>query len=275
MSSTINSPGPSNSIKSFDVEQVLKTLRTPLEALQTLVEKERLEALSRERIKTISNRPESSQTAAQENPYHNQTLQTILSENSSQPIDQNDFLATVKQIKEACANHISDNYSLFDQLEKLHSTGINFTGKDPYARLKEELRLGLIATGAKQVLGQLAIGEHTEPYGKLVKVLKFIEQEWLKPSSVRVNSSLVKEFELEPDYQGDSFRSRRAAAPSLPKRLGDSELAQLTQHNVKMLLKSAQDWRAENGGQSVNNAPLTKGKFNFRDTIANISKKFH
>ncbi len=141
MSSTINSSGPSNSIQSFDVERVLETLRTPLKALKTLVEKETLEA-RRERIRTISNRPESSQAVAQENPYRGKALQTILSGNSSEPIDQNNFLATVKQIKETCAEHkISDDYSLFDQLEKLHSTGINFTGKEPYAQLARELRL--------------------------------------------------------------------------------------------------------------------------------------
>jgi hypothetical protein len=253
MSSTINSSGPSNSIKSFDVGQVLETLRTPLEALKTLVDGNTVEA-RRKKLRNLSTPTESSQAVAQENPYRGKALQTILSGNSSEPIDQNDFLATVKQIKETCAEHkISDNYSLFDQLEKLHSTGINFTGKEPYAQLAGELRLGIIAIGAKEVLGQLAIGEYTEPHDKLVKVLKFIEQELSTASSVQVDSSLVNKFALSPSQ--DTARGA-PADPSLQSRLGDPTLAQFDRHNVKMLLKSAQDWRAENGGQSADNSQL-------------------
>jgi hypothetical protein len=183
---------------------------------------------------------------AQENPYRGKALQTILSENSSEPIDQNDFLVTVKQIKEACADHkISDNYSLFDQLEKLHSTGINSTDKQPYARLKEELRLGIIATGAKEVLGKLAAGGHTEQENNLVKVLKLIEQELLKPSSVPVDQSLVEQFELEPTTNSSGkYVDGRRADRLLSVSLGDQKLAQLQQHNVNIFLKTAQGWRA-------------------------------
>jgi hypothetical protein len=207
-------------------------------------------------VKAISTPTENSQALRQENPYRGKTLSTILSENSFQPIDQNDFLATVKQIKETCAEYkISDNHSLFDQLEKLHSTGINFTGKDPYAQLAGELRLGIIAIGAKEVLGQLAIGEHTEPHDKLVKVLKFIEQELSTASSVQVDSSLVNKFALSPSQ--DTPRGA-PADPSLQSRLGDPTLAEFDRHNVKMLLKNAQEWRVEDGRQLSENSQSKK-----------------
>ena len=246
MSNSINSSGPSNLIESFDVQKVLETLRTPLELLKTLVDGNTVEA-RRKKLRNLSTPTESSQASRLENPYQGKTLSTILSENSSQPIDQNDFLATVKQIREACVEYkISDNYSLFDQLEKLHSTGINPTDKQAYARFKEELRLGIIATGAKEVLGKLATGGHTEQENNLVKVLKLIEQEWLKPSSDRVNSSLVKQFELEPTTNSSGkYVHGRPADPLLSVSLGDQNLAQLQQHDVRIFLKTAQAWRAD------------------------------
>lgn len=260
MLNSINPSGPSNLIESFDVQKVLEALRPPLEALKTLVDKNTVEA-QREKMKQSFAPVESSQASRLENPHQGKTLSTILSENSSQPIDQNDFLTTVEQIKGTCAEYeISDNYSLFDQLEKLHleklPTGINSTDKQAYARLKEELRLGIIATGAKEVLGKLATGGHTEEENNLVKVLKLIEQEWLKPSSVRVNSSLVKQFELEPATNSSGkYVHGRPADPLLSVRLGDQKLAQLEQHDVRIFLKSAQAWRVDlNKEQSADNS---------------------
>jgi hypothetical protein len=243
MSSTITSSDP-NSIKPFDVRQVLETLRPPLEALNGLIDANTVEA-RRKRLRNLSTPTESSQAVAQENPYRGKALQTILSENFSEPIDQNDFLATVKQIKDTCIKHeISDNYSLFEQLKKLHSTGINSTDKQPYARLKEELRLGIIATGAKEVLGKLAAGGHTEQENNLVKVLKLIEQELLKPSSVPVDQSLVEQFELEPTTNSSGkYVDGRRADRLLSVSLGDQKLAQLQQHDVRIFLETAQDWR--------------------------------
>jgi hypothetical protein len=272
MSSTIHSSGPSNSMQSFDVQKVLETLRTPLEALKTLVDKTTVEA-SRERIKAISNRPESSQAEIVINPYHDKTLQTILSENSSNPVGQENFLATVEQIKDTCRNNgIDDIHSLFDQLSKLHLTGTNSTDKQPYARLTEEIRLGIIATGAKKVLERLATQGETAQCDNLIRVLKSVAQGVPLGASAKVNYSLVRQFKLEPGYEGDSFHHGRAADPLLVQRLGDRELARLNQHNVEIYLKSAQAWRADlNKEQSVNNTPLTKEKLNFRETINNLS----
>jgi hypothetical protein len=196
-------------------------------------------------VKAISTPTENSQALRQENPYRGKTLSTILSENSSEPLEDKDFLDTVKQIRETCVEYkISDNYSLFDQLEKLHSTGINSTDKQPYARLKEELRLGIIATGAKEVLGKLAAGGHTEQENNLVKVLKLIEQELLKPSSVPVDQSLVEQFELEPTTNSSGkYVDGRRADRLLSVSLGDQKLAQLQQHDVRIFLETAQDWR--------------------------------
>ena len=261
MSNSINSSDPSNLIESFDVQKVLETLRPPLEALKTLVDKNTVEA-QREKIKQSFAPVESSQASRLENPYQGKTLSTILSENSSQPIDQNDFLATVKQIREACVKYkISDNYSLFDQLEKLHleklrSIEIDSKDKQPYARLKEELRLGIIATDATKVLGKLATGGHTEQEDNLVKVLKLIEQELSTASSVPVvDSSLVKQFELEPTYHKGKQVSGRRADPRLLPGLGDQKLAQLQQHKVGILLESAQAWRADlNKEKSADNS---------------------
>jgi hypothetical protein len=255
MSSTINSSGPSNSMQSFDVQKVLETLRTPLEALKTLVDGNTVEA-SRKKLRNLSTSTESSQASRLENPYRGKTLQTILSENSSEPIDRNDFLATVKQIKETCAEYeISDNYSLFDQLEKLHLTKINSTDTQPYARLTEEIRLGIIATGAKEVLGKLAIGEHTEAINNLVKVLKLIAQELSTASLVPVDNSLVGQFESAPRTSSSGKHIfRRPASSFLTMVVKDPQLSKLQQHDVRIFLKSAQDWRAENGGQLADNS---------------------
>lgn len=244
MSSTINLSGPSNLIESFDVGQVLETLRPPFEALKILVEKDALGAY-RERVRAISTRPESSQAVAQENPYRGKALQTILSENYSEPIDQENFLATVQQIKDTCHNNgIDDIHSLFDQLSKLHLTETNSTDKQPCAQLTEEIRLGIIATGAKEVLGRLATKGEAAQCDNLIRVLKSVAQVLSRDPSVEVDYSLVRQFESEPDYEGGSFHRGRAAAPLLVQRLGDPELARLNQHNVEIYLKSAQAWRA-------------------------------
>lgn len=261
MSNSINPSGPSNLIESFDVQEVLETLRTPLKALKTLVDENTLEA-RRKKLRNFSTPTESRLAPRLENPYQGKTLSTILSENSSEPLEDKDFLNTVKQIREACVKYkISDNYSLFDQLEKLHleklhSIEIDSKDKQPYARLKEELRLGIIATGAKKVLEKLATGGHTEQGNNLVKVLKLIEQELLKPSSVPVNSSLVEQFELEPATNSfGKYVAGRPADPLLSLRLGDQNLAQLEQHDVRIFLKSAQAWRADlNKEQSADNS---------------------
>jgi hypothetical protein len=255
MSSTINSSGPSNSMQSFDVQKVLETLRTPLELLKILVEKDTRGA-TRTMAKAISTPTEDSQALRQENPYRGKTLQTILSENSSEPLEDKDFLDTVKQIKDTCIEHeISDNHSLFDQLEKLHLTKINSTDTQPYARLTEEIRLGIIATGAKEVLGRLATEGHTEAINNLVKVLKLIAQELSTASLVPVDNSLVGQFESAPRTSSSGKHIfGRPASSFLTMVVKDPQLSKLQQHDVRIFLKSAQDWRAENGGQLADNS---------------------
>jgi hypothetical protein len=127
----------------------------------------------------------------------------------------------------------------------LHSIEIDSKDKQPYARLTEEIRLGIIATGAKEVLGKLATGGHTEQENNLVKVLKLIEQELLKPSSVPVDQSLVGQFESGPRTSSSGKHIfGRPASSFLTMVVKDPQLSKLQQHDVKIFLKTAQDWRA-------------------------------
>jgi hypothetical protein len=238
----------------------LKALEAPLAALKILVDHHIGETPRKTmaNIARVSNGGDVNEIQNRQLEYsrpRHQTFKEILSEHSDvQPLQDAQFLATVKEIEDIChSKKIYDTYSVFDQLDKWYSD--RNSDEDQFAILRREIRLGVIASGAQQIFKNLS-AEDTETKDKLVGVLKFIKDE-VRESS-QVNNSLVGKFKKSSSYDNNNvFRRGHHADMQLPGLLGDRNLADLDQHHVNLFLKSAQDWRADlNKEQSANNSPL-------------------